>query len=601
MSENELQSFLIKVKYQVDQSSLEKLESTTKGVLGGIAKIGLAIGAAALATNKILYDYTKGLSEFYLQAKNLGDSSIQSLKSLGKAAEDVGSSVETMNSSLEGIQKFKRTLGSGVTTDFLRQLAPDIKTGDSATSIMEKLIAAVPRLKKMGMREEQFLQYTNTAGIDYESGYQAWENPEKLLERQKKHSAALGTGEDKTAPTALSAMQEINLSLSKVAGGIAETIGPRMVELIKTEAEVFDKMASMFKDNTGAVNSAMDNIAKTFGKMEEAFVKQGSSLEKIAENTNLFNILITAATGIGTLATLLSNFARAAPAVGAVAGAAESFAEGVITKKTIETLAKNATGKMLSGPAGAVLRTGAPLLAFGTGFITTSKINDLLGNPAGAGGSALYDLLHGDPENLTGNWWERTKGNFTTNTQDARSQVISTLANSGFKRSSIAGLLGNLQKETAGFNPFKIGDGGSAYGIMQWHSDRQRNYERVFGHSMQSVTDEKIARDEQLKFIAWERQNSEKRNWDRFESLSDDPYQMGANISRYYVRPGSTDEARDREARERGLGAISAEKTINYNITNNISGDPVETRRIFDESLRRNQQNDSRSIQQSHQ
>lgn len=75
----------------------------------------------------------------------------------------------------------------------------------------------------------------------------------------------------------------------------------------------------------------------------------------------------------------------------------------------------------------------------------------------------------------------------------------------GWSPQAAAGIVGNLYGES-GLNPAAIGDGGKAYGVAQWHPDRQANFARVFGRSIigSSV-------DQQLQFVNWELNNTEKR------------------------------------------------------------------------------------------
>ena len=92
---------------------------------------------------------------------------------------------------------------------------------------------------------------------------------------------------------------------------------------------------------------------------------------------------------------------------------------------------------------------------------------------------------------------------------------------------------------------------------------------------MRSVTDQNQAFSEQLAFINWERLNSEKNNWAKMQSTSNDPYYRGAAYSREIVRPGLTDEQRQIAADERGMAALGfAQQSRDINITVNGVTDP---------------------------
>jgi hypothetical protein len=68
-----------------------------------------------------------------------------------------------------------------------------------------------------------------------------------------------------------------------------------------------------------------------------------------------------------------------------------------------------------------------------------------------------------------------------------------------------SGIVGNLMGES-NMDPNAVGDGGQAYGIAQWHPDRQANFAKLFNKSIVGSSLE-----EQMQFVAWELQNTEKR------------------------------------------------------------------------------------------
>ncbi|BBC80264.1 phage tail tape measure protein [Acetobacter orientalis] len=81
--------------------------------------------------------------------------------------------------------------------------------------------------------------------------------------------------------------------------------------------------------------------------------------------------------------------------------------------------------------------------------------------------------------------------------------VIAALESQGLNHANALGYAANMKKES-NFNPFAVGDGGHAFGIGQWHEDRQAAYAKMFGHTMQSVRNAKQALEEQTKFYVEE-------------------------------------------------------------------------------------------------
>jgi peptidoglycan hydrolase-like protein with peptidoglycan-binding domain len=77
----------------------------------------------------------------------------------------------------------------------------------------------------------------------------------------------------------------------------------------------------------------------------------------------------------------------------------------------------------------------------------------------------------------------------------------------GWTPAQAAGIVGNLQAESGrDLNPNAIGDNGRAYGIAQWHPDRQNKFEQLFGKDIRQSS-----LGEQLAFVHWELENTERR------------------------------------------------------------------------------------------
>lgn len=120
----------------------------------------------------------------------------------------------------------------------------------------------------------------------------------------------------------------------------------------------------------------------------------------------------------------------------------------------------------------------------------------------------------------------------------------------GWTKQQSAGIVANLMDESR-INPFAVGDRGAAYGIAQWHADRQKEYQKLFGHTMQSVKDPQQALAEQMRFVNYElTQGKEKAAGNELRN------QLWANrsaeaMSLYYERPAGG----AREAEKRGRDA----------------------------------------------
>jgi LysM repeat protein len=110
-----------------------------------------------------------------------------------------------------------------------------------------------------------------------------------------------------------------------------------------------------------------------------------------------------------------------------------------------------------------------------------------------------------------------------------------------WSRAQAAGIVANLQTES-GLNPGIRGDGGLAYGIGQWHPDRQAAFQRFIGRPIQGSTFE-----QQLRFVQYELTHTEAGAGNRLRGAAS-AYDAGAIVSRYYERPAD----REGEAARRG-------------------------------------------------
>ncbi len=125
----------------------------------------------------------------------------------------------------------------------------------------------------------------------------------------------------------------------------------------------------------------------------------------------------------------------------------------------------------------------------------------------------------------------------------ARQQAaLAQLLASGMSPVEASGLVANFTAESA-LNPSAVGDGGKAYGIGQWHPDRQAQFARLFGLPIQ-----KSNLQQQLAFARWELGNTENGAQQR-AAQAKTAADAGSIYSRYYERPANADQ----EARTRGI------------------------------------------------
>lgn len=201
----------------------------------------------------------------------------------------------------------------------------------------------------------------------------------------------------------------------------------------------------------------------------------------------------------------------------------------------------------------------ASLLSMGAALAGVGKSLGLIGTLGGAAlrvlgplGLLLHsgDLNSGEQDELD---WRRAHPNPVgaqageSAAKDARTAgIIDSLVKKGWTKEQAAGIAANLWQESK-FDPSAVGDGGKAYGIAQWHPDRQAAFKRLFKKDIQGSTLE-----EQLMFLTYEmNQGNEKQAGDKVRAART-AAEAAAAVSRYYERPRDTEA----EASKRAAAAM---------------------------------------------
>lgn len=114
---------------------------------------------------------------------------------------------------------------------------------------------------------------------------------------------------------------------------------------------------------------------------------------------------------------------------------------------------------------------------------------------------------------------------------DGAGAVIDFFRAKGWTEDQAKGIAANLEQES-GFRADAEGDGGNAYGLAQWHPDRQANFTKFSGKDIRKSTAQ-----EQLEFIHYElTRGREKSAGDRLR-MAGSASEAAGIVSQYYERP----------------------------------------------------------------
>lgn len=132
----------------------------------------------------------------------------------------------------------------------------------------------------------------------------------------------------------------------------------------------------------------------------------------------------------------------------------------------------------------------------------------------------------------------------------------------GWTKEQSVGIVANIKRES-NFDHKAVGDGGKAFGLAQWHPDRQGEFNKLFGKPIQQSSFE-----EQLAFIQFElTQGNERRAGDMLRAAQTGR-DAAAIVSKHYERPAK----RDFEANARGniadfiMGGSGGNTSVETNI-----------------------------------
>ena len=167
---------------------------------------------------------------------------------------------------------------------------------------------------------------------------------------------------------------------------------------------------------------------------------------------------------------------------------------------------------------------------------TTGSINPTSFSGAGAGRGSGFDLRRTDYGPID---------------PARKEEAMKFFMDKGWSKEQAAGIVANLWAES-NLREGAIGDRGQAYGIGQWHGDRQAMFRKVFGKDMQGSS-----RFDQYAFVDWELRNTE-RAAGLALSHAGSAAEAGAIVSGKYERPARNEGWSRGHLAERIMGLSSA-------------------------------------------
>ncbi|MGY2438555.1 phage tail tip lysozyme [Pseudomonas sp. SDO52101_S400] len=513
-----IKEFLVGLGFKVDQKGVKDFTIGIDNATKTVTRLVTVIAGASLTVAAGVSAFASNLEGLYFASQRVG-ASAESLKSAEYAARDLGASADEARGSIEGIAKFLRDNPGG--EDFLKGIG--VQTRDANGNLRDTadmLVNIGQKLKAMPWYQAN--QYASVLGID-ERTLRAIQDDKfgaKLEQNRKKLRDSGLDQATKDAHAFMEVLRSVGLQFEtfsiQVQAALMDKLGPDL-----------QRFAEWFQQNGPMIANRIADIAV---KIIDFAEKSGPYLQKIWD---FFVKLDEATDGWSTKIIALLWALNAIGALSVISG---------ITRLAGAFLS---LGTAITGAgAAAAGATALSTLAVGLGAaVYSSSLNE--------GEDDIVQRRHDAEDAADG----RLRGG-----DDMAGRVMQFFQDLGWSPAQSAGITANLSAES-GFNSSAVGDGGKAYGVAQWHPDRQANFEKWAGKDIRQSTLE-----DQLRFVHYELTEGAEVAAGKLLKAATNSRDAGSTVSRYYERPGVDETARAREAASRGDVANQLHQSTTINV-----------------------------------
>jgi hypothetical protein len=474
-----LESFLISLGLKVDEKSFQKADAAFGGLTRSALQFG-AVLASKLAIDKVVGDFKNAGTELNNFNKLTGLST-QNVQALGQALAAQGGNASDAFSAMKKIQDLMASPITGDTGWFgdVAKLGLNPDVIIKAQDTAEALANIAGEFEHMTPLNQRLAG--NALGFD-DSTVRLLMRGRAEVERQLDVRGKLAVMTQKQIDDS-ARLTKASSELDQVFTDIGNTIAG---ELAPAFAEMAEDFVAFYRDNKELVDSGLQEF---FGGL--------------AKNIELVSVAVALMGGASAL-------------------------KGLAALRALVGLGAAGAGAAATGAAGAAGAAGAGAAAGGASMLAVA---------GGTAAAVLYSskLNEGEDGELLNN--RLKKGG-----AEAAGATIDFFRQKGWTEEQAMGIAANIEQES-GFRSDAVGDGGQAYGLAQWHKDRQDNFAKYSGKDIR-----KASAAEQLEFINHELTRGKERAAGDKLRLAATPQEAAGIVSSEYERPAD----RVGEAQRRG-------------------------------------------------
>lgn len=578
MADNTIKEFLVALGFQVDNTSLSKWSKQIEGASKQVAEFAVAIEAAAAAIGIAVAKMANDFEALYYSSRRIGDSA-ENVKAFDYAVSQLGGTAEGARGSLEAVGKFIQSFPSA--NKFIEGIGHLAGVNIPLGKTEETIEGVAKAFQKWNAEGKKWLalKFGESLGLDYRTINAMIDGVGEFSEEF--HEAVRRSGVDLTEATERG--QKFSQQLRSI-GLVASLVWDKVsLALIKKLQPALVKFRLWLLDNFDDIVQKVEKLIHGIETLATFFVLMGERiygwLKKLDDATGGWStriIELTAAIWLLNKSFLASPIGIVIALGLAIAGLVDDYIvwkeggkslidwskwepdiEAAITgiKKlrdefvAISSFLKNDLGISVGGIAKSAFDfLGASIHVVIDGLLFMLDI--LTGNWKGAWSAAADAItsVWGPVEHMLISAYNTIQrinniarrkiglaeqpliGEGVSPSAGSVSDVAKLMA-MGWTKAQAEGLAANIQRESKG-DPNAVGDNGHAYGLSQWHADRQANFAKWAGHDIRQST-----RDEQLAFMNYELRQGTERAAGTALSKALDAASAGATVSSQYERP----------------------------------------------------------------
>lgn len=562
-----IKEFLVKLGFQQDEASLKKFTNGVENATKNVIKLVVAIQGAALTIGAGVTAMASKLEGIYYAAVKTG-SSAKNLKAFGEAVANMGGDADGALQSVQSLARWMReTPGS---EGFLKALG--VSTRNAKGELRDTTDILIDLGAELAKKPYAYSkQYSDMLGID-EDTFRAMISGDFAKQVAKQRALLKDSGFDEAAKSShefMVTVRELKTLLMifavEVQKALVEKLGMSMEQISGWARDNLPVIAKRVAEFLMVILNIAEKMVPAIAWLIDKFIALDAATN--GWSTKLIILLgvlnmIGAGALVGGVLSLAGAMGKLALPILAIAGAAATGAAiGAWINSLLSDETKNGIGKRTAqvlaflGNDEAQAALDAEKSARGqqqqTGKIARPPKTKA---PSGQSNGQPAPAQQAPAENEKIN-----NGQPTAYAQKAPSNAADPLKffmGLGWTKDQAAGIVANLQHES-GMKADAKGDGGKAYGIAQWHPDRQANFKKWSGKDIRDSTAQ-----EQMRFVNYELTQGAEKKAGNLLRASTNARQAGEIVSKHYERPLRQAD----EMAKRGETAVQIAQTTHINV-----------------------------------